>query len=123
MLLLSILVKTELVLLAVAEVTVLLLLPYNSKQPLVCKATDFVLESRQLISIKMVRNRFSVEDDLFSAMTDGKTRDRFGQIRFTRHGPLGLLGIRVFSTDICEDWPAGPRQTLILLEKKGDRVA
>lgn len=66
------------------------------------KTTDFVLESRQLISIKIVRNRFSVEDDLFSALTDGRTRDHYGQIWFMKHWPLGLLEIRVFSTGICE---------------------
>lgn len=62
---------SELVSLAEAEVTVLL--PYTSKQPLACKAVNFVLELRQLVSIKIVRNRFSVENGLFSAVTDGKT--------------------------------------------------
>lgn len=73
--LLSILVKTKLVLLAVTEMTVLPLLLCNSKQPVVCKTIDFVLESRQLLSITIVRKKFSVEDGLFFAVTDGKTRD------------------------------------------------
>lgn len=88
--LLSILVKTKVVLCAVAEVAVLPLLPYNHKQLIVCKAIDFILESRQLISIRIVRNRFSVEGGLFFAVTDGKTRDRSVQVWFTKHGHLGL---------------------------------
>lgn len=81
---------------------VLSLLPHNSKQPLVCETIDFVLESRQIMSIKIARNRFYMEDGLFSVVTDGKTRDHDMQVWFAKRWHLGLLRcIRVFSTDIC----------------------